>query len=217
MRRFRSKRVSLRRPRKGRYGRSRRTVARKSRVSSRFYKLVRTWEAGTLSINCNAGVPYAQDFSADQVPDHSWLKQLFDEYKIVKAKVRFMPTNNSAQVNSVSGGQYQGLGLITTALDYNDGTPPATQEEVMNYGTRRVTRSNRTHVRVLTPKSQSALYNGVLTTAYSPVSRWIPTSHSSVPHYGVKAWFQGGSGDPTTYSYTLKCLYTLTIMYRSPR
>lgn len=214
MRRFRSKRVSIRRPRKGRYGRSRYTRPRKL-GTSRYYKLVRTVNSYQATVNAGQTVAFKATFQATDVPDHSNLKQYFDEFKIVKVKYSLYPSSNVAQANGNSG-IYRGMGMIATCIDYNDDAQPSTMQEVLEYSTKKLTRSNRIHTRVFRPKAQRTIYNG-LTSAYAPTDAWIPTQYSEVPHYAIKGVLEGGPGDIDTISYSVRVFTTYTIIYRAPR
>jgi hypothetical protein len=217
MRRFRSKRVPLRRSRKGRFGRSRPRASRKF-SSGRYFKLVRTVNTGTVNVACNSGVPFTYEYQLNQIPDFANLKGLFDEYKISKVRTTFYPTADNAQVNNAGAGFYKGLGMIATALDYNSNTAPGSLAEVLEYRTRKLTKSSRIHSRTLSPKPQGPLYIGGIGSAYRPVANaWIPTEHVTVPHYALVGWLEGGSGDPAAYSYTCRIMTTYTVIFRAPR
>lgn len=106
----------------------------------------------------------------------SW-QALYDEYRIVKARVTFLPLQN----NSVSTAP--GL-TVWTIKDWNDATTPTTEAEFLNNDTLKVTAAYERHVRSLTPALCS------VDAAGKPIvmnqSNWVPCSNKDAVYYGVK-------------------------------
>lgn len=213
---FRKKPFRSRRTR--RFGRRRST---RKYASGKYFVLKQKVNLQTLSVNCTASNLGAYTFSMSQIPDAANVANLYDEYKIAKVKLTFRPTANVAQAAAgmhvnpgIPGVPYNGLGLIHTCLDYNDGTAPANALAVTSYRNSRTTRSNKIHTRIIAPKAQGQLYRGALA-GYYPITTFIPVAYSDTPHYAIKYCLEGGPGDNTFISYQVAVQAQITLIFRN--
>lgn len=162
-------------------------------------------------INVNAGgfVSNTLLFSQNQDQDQLNVGSLFDEYKIVNVKVKFVPQNTEA---SAMAGPL--MGNIYSAIDYNSDVA-VNLDDIQAYKTCKMTRGSRVHTRSFCPKPQTTLYNG-LTSAYAPaINQWIPTQYANLPHYCLKYFFTSGTG--AGISMVVVPIVQYTIIYRAPR
>lgn len=129
-------------------------------------------------------------FKLDDISNVGELSALFDEYCISKIVVTLMPRSSLPSTGIQEGGEIVPLNTIQnpllTVIDYNDSLPPADRAELLQYETCRFHPQNRIATRVFTPKVdlQGYVAGG---TAYLPKHhQWISTSHTDVPHFGLK-------------------------------
>lgn len=127
---------------------------------------------GGISINLNADIAGSAEFTA-----------LFDQYRINKVVLKFIPLANSSEVAG------QATTLFYSALDFNDDTPVASEAEIVEYSSCKITQGLRYHTRVWTPTTLDMLTDDTGATTYignPKIKQWISTSAPSVPHYGLK-------------------------------
>jgi len=74
-------------------------------------------------------------------------------------------------------------------LDYDDSTAPASEDQLLEYGSHKQTAPFRTHTRYFKPKCAMEVYRSAVATAYRPISsQWLDMTYNDVPHYGCKVW-----------------------------
>lgn len=145
-------------------------------------------QANPWSISGNAAYTpyvYGQTFSMDQLVNNSEFGNLFDNYKITHAQVKFyLEIDPSAQ--SAAAAYYPKLLYV---IDHDDANAPASLNEMREHA--------RCQVRVMTPQKPvvinikpsalSEMYRSPITTSYVPKwHQWIDCAHLNVPHYGLK-------------------------------
>lgn len=145
---------------------------------------------------------FQYNFTLANLANHVELEALFDMYRINHASLQIIPKQNTmayqASAGVVSGGStvlstdfggtnlygasFYGFPDIVTVIDYDDATIPTSLNEMLEYSTCRVTRSDKKHTRSLTPRI--VIDSG--STGVSKSKQWIDCDRNSVPHYGVK-------------------------------
>jgi len=155
----------------------------------------------------NVPIANAYSFNLNQLPNPTEFTNLFDQYKITGAKLVFTPGANNALYSPLSGQSVAfGFNRFMSVIDYDDSSIPASESELMQYNTLKVTPPMRTHTRYLKPKILEALYNGTLSTAYQAARPgWVDVGNPSVPHYGVKVYcaaptIAGSTSSSITYN-----------------
>ncbi len=123
----------------------------------------------------------AMQFRLNALPDYTEFTTLFDQYRIDKVKVQFMPRGNSSEVGTNNNNC-----KIFTVLDYDDDTAPASIDAVCEYDNLRTGTYDKDHTRSLVPKFSDAIYQSAVATAYGPKTGWLDCSYPAVPHYGLK-------------------------------
>lgn len=127
--------------------------------------------------------------SLDQLPNYTEFVPLFDQYKIMGAKLSFVPGQNQI-VGNVNNGTTSAISAqrFVSAIDYDDNTVPTSEAELLEYGSCKWSQGGRVHSRYWKPTMIQEVYNGS-GTALAPVkARWLSTNFADVPHYGLKVW-----------------------------
>lgn len=117
------------------------------------------------------------------LPDFTDFSSLYDQYKIRKVKVQFMPRGNSS--DSVTG---NAISSLFTVLDFDDSNPPTSVEQLLQYDTLKVCRSTQQQTRLVVPKFNKGIINTVAggLIGKNPSTGYIDLANSSVAHYGIK-------------------------------
>jgi len=123
----------------------------------------------------------AMQFRLNMLPDYTEFTALFDQYRIDKIAVVFMPRGNSSEVGSNNNNC-----KIFTVLDYDDDSAPASIDALCEYDNLRTGTYSKDHSRSLVPRFSDAIYNSAIATAYGPKTGWLDCSYPAVPHYGLK-------------------------------
>jgi len=143
-------------------------------------------------------------FALSNLPNYTEFTALFDEYRILQARVHFIPLNVG------TGGSFQ---PIYTVIDYDDSIAPASIDDLNQYSTLMVAQYGREFERVLTPKFAVAAYSGTFT-SYSPMTGWVDVASPTVQHYGVK-YALGASSVASLLVYGIRV--GLTVQFRNTR
>lgn len=129
-------------------------------------------------------------FALNAVTDSSDFTSLFDRYRIVGVKLKFMFDINDANITGAGV-----LPWITVAQDYDDATQPTTEQEVLKIQYAKSKRLDKPFSVYLRPKPQLIAGNvaGSTTNAAIPNSSnlYFNCSDTSVVFYGLKAFIRG--------------------------
>lgn len=138
------------------------------------------FETSVFSIGA-AAVYGVRTFNLNQLPSASEFTVLFDQYRIDKIKVVFMPRGDSAEAGTNNNNT-----KLFTVLDYDDDTAVASIDALCQYENVKCSSVLKDHTRVLVPKFANAVYQSAVATAYGPSTGWLDCNNSTVPHYGIK-------------------------------
>lgn len=170
------RRRTMRRPmrRLRRRMRIRRPLTRRS-INSHHFK--RTFIGEILSSGTSASFAgYSVNLS--QLPNYTEFTTLFDQYRINKVVVKFVPSFTQDTIGST-----EITPNLQSVIDYNDVTTPTATSELLQYQSYRRTRGNQTHTRVFTPSTLVDISD----TASSPKwKQWLSTANATLPHFGLK-------------------------------
>lgn len=149
--------------------------------------------AGALSFNL-ASLPNATEFT-----------NLFDQYKIMKVKLDFIPFGDTVNlpISTMSGSTslVSPGGPLITAIDYDDNTTPGAASDLLQYQNSKVTPVPRRLKMSLRPKFATEVYRSATTTGYGARSGWLDTDYANIPHYGVKYYMNAPSAVSSSFSY----------------
>lgn len=123
------------------------------------------------------------NFALSYLPNATDFTNLFDQYRINKVVVKYIPNRTEASAGTASELE----GQFTSVLDFNDATPVASMNELYEYENFRLTRGTRIHTRVFTPASIDAIQGAPGIQTGNPTwKQWISTQYPDVPHFGMK-------------------------------
>lgn len=190
------KRTGLKRNYRRRY----RTRTRYNKRGQKLYLFKRHVDFGELTISNSINTYAAYNFSLSDVPNSSEFTSLYDQYKINCVKLKFLPQ----QTQSVSIGTINNPNASSrffSVIDYNDGTAPASIDELRQYQSCKYTGILRTHKRVVfKPK--------ILDTNGFSISPWMSTASPNANYFGIKV-----AVEPMDSTSTLTMMYTIEATY----
>lgn len=131
------------------------------------------------------------------VIDYTDFTHLFDRYKIIGVKYKFMFQNNVSTVNGRSQPNAP-LPLITYAFDGDDAGVPASRGVVSqkSYAKQRILNGNNMFSLYVKPRVDKAVYRSGTTSAYSSErAPWLDSTYTDVEHYGLKLWINNWLSD----------------------
>ena len=137
-------------------------------------------------------VPFAMSFSHEMLSQYTELVGIADRYKINSVSVKVLYSANSL-MGGPSGGS--GFSTIVPTLswvkDSDDAQPMTVSQLQAKMGLKTKSLGNGKYISMkITPKVANPVYDGIVTAYSVPTkSQWINASSSSVPHYGVKGYF----------------------------
>lgn len=159
----------------------------------------------------NAIIRGAKDFGLSQIFQFSFLSAfgdlsgLYDNYRIKQVKLKIDLSYNSApgMQTDTSAGQIafspNSLPMLHYAVDQDDNTAPLSSTDVLQYSKSRSLRLGDGSTTItLQPRAQGVVNattntSGTNTALGSmlPLNSWLDTTQAAtVPHYGVKMWFE---------------------------
>lgn len=193
--------------RKRRFGRPK-TYRKKSRYN--LYHFKRTLFQSS-NIQVSSVLPYSNHFgfTLGQLPDVSNFTGLYDEYRINKVVIKFLPKfNNTLQGTGIANYMNQ----VHTAIDYDDSLSLPTAQainEITQYQSHKITPGARVVTRVIVPKVELTSSGA----GQAPKSRqWLDCDNTSVLHNGLKVVIP-----PADNASSLICYDTQITVYMSFR
>jgi len=132
----------------------------------------------------------ACEFKLSDIPQHTTLTALYDQYQITKIVMKFIPMVDSNAVSVATGGTASNPGVIASVLDYDDVNTLSNLHEYEQYQTFKVQPaiSRRAHTRVIYPAVMDYLIGvgGGNTPAGVKRRQWIDCGASGISHKGIK-------------------------------
>lgn len=141
-------------------------------------------------------------FRLSSVPNSAELISMYDQYKINAVQLTFYP--RMTQITSLINPDNVANRRILTVIDYTDGSPPASTDELREYENCEV-RSCLETFSVYIDKPRFADASGALRSGY------ISTSSPSTVHYGLKyAVDPLNPGVAGTYPFTVEAVFYMS-------
>lgn len=162
-----------------------RGMIRRSRAPPTYYFKRTKYLQNAIAVTNAQNYSQSWAFRLNDMPGATDFTNLYDEYQITKAVIKFIP--KFSQVNAITGNNIANslLTQFMTAIDYDDANalPVATAiDDITQYGSFRMTRGNKTHTRVVYPKVE---VTG--TSLQAPKSRqWVDCDTPVALHNGLK-------------------------------
>lgn len=127
--------------------------------------------------------------------------QMFDQYRIIGLKVRFIPMVTEF-VNPTTN---TWLGEFYTVIDYDDATTTGyTLSTLRKYDNVKITGASKEHVRTFIPAVSTYAYAGGPQPAGIKQGQWLDSANINVEHYGIKYGFSGGPATDIRASYMVE-------------
>lgn len=144
--------------------------------------------AGTDAVNSGS---FVKTFSLNDVPAAAEFTSLFDQYKLVGIKYRFVCIRDPANANTTS---YQGIfPRIMWVHDHDSAQTVASFGELQQYATAREMyfseSTKKTRWMYLKPAVANSIYNGVYNGYNARWRVWCDSGYPGVPHYGLRCFF----------------------------
>lgn len=146
--------------------------------NERVHAVKRNYDLGTIVCDSLSPTLAAVPFSLSSLPDYNDFVNLYDQYKICSARVRFYPKQTQV-VHTSNGIDSIRAGRFLSCFDYNDTNPPASQDEVRQYETCKVTTKLDIHERYVP-------HLKYVTDSQNTTDDWCPTSNPTVRWLGLK-------------------------------
>lgn len=195
-------------PIKKRYYRRRRKIVKRKRKMPLFRPLGRNTVVtrGVFLGNLTSStVPTfsSYQFALSDLPNNSEFTNLFDEYRILKVSIMFIPylisTNTSAN-NPVP--------IFAYVVDKDDAGTPSSLNDLLQYPACKVQSVLRRASVKFVPRISAAVYGGPATTSYGSKVMWLDCSNSGVPHYGLKVHI-GSTTAGAVFGHQIYAKYTI--------
>lgn len=144
----------------------------------------------------------AMDFSLSRLPNYTEFTALYDQYKINRVRVEFVPRAGLSELGN-------GAGTVNffTYLDYDDSTAPTNFSELLQRPTLKRSKVTSRHVRTLRPAVAKPIYKDGLTFGYGQGRGWIDCVNPDVPHYGIKYYAEQVGSAAALSAYDLMVTY----------
>lgn len=190
----------------------------KKAISGKIYRFKRSVDGATINtglsriITQGAGLQhFGFYFTLADVPGSTEFTSLFDQYRINKVVMRFMPMINVNNVQPVAGASVTNPGLMGTVIDHDDVSTLATITDYEQYQTWKCQPaiSLRTHTRVIRPRIAVGAYAGAFT-SYANTKGWIDCGSPNVQHYGLKFYMDAYGNANAAQTYQVMATYYLS-------
>lgn len=149
-------------------------------------------------------VSTAYAFSLADLSGYTEFTNLFDQYRITKIAMAFIPQSNAIPLSSSPGG------LLTTAIDYDDNTALGNEGAILQYESAVSTPVYSSNRRTFRPRIAVAAYSGAFTSyANMDAKTWLDAASASVLYYGLKAIISQANPSSTVAQFDVVCTYTI--------
>jgi len=163
----------------------------------------RTYTGPTIIPSTTLDQQGALSFALSSLPSYTEFTALYDQYRIIQAVVRFIPTS---QVSTSTP--------LLTVLDFDDAATPSAVTDIQQYATLQITESGGYCERVLNPHPATAMYSGAFTSFGSPSGGprgpWIDSASPSVLYYGLKYYLVAQTANNTSINWDS----TITLVFQ---
>ena len=155
-----------------------------SKYASKVTSIVQQSYLGTLTSTATGDSLSILKFNLDDIPGYADLATVFDQYKIDKVDLRFVPNGNTNAL--IPGGPQQARARLYTAFDANDATVPSTLNEVLQYQNCSQTPYLEEYKRTVYPRLAVNSSDEEGTVTLGPANSWCQTAQKDVDWYGLK-------------------------------
>lgn len=170
-------------------------VPRNRFSKSDVYFFKRTVSLPTIVVDPSGGdTSFGYSFNLGVLPNYTEFTTLYQKYRIVGVRVRFIPSVTEVIAVTVTGPPVLSNSMTPFyyVVDYNDSTPPSSVAQMLEYQNVKVTIPSSDKIRSIyfKPRAALAAYSGVTFTSYaSDKGNWIDTNSPNVQYYGLKGYW----------------------------
>lgn len=165
---------------------------------------------GQITSSDIATVKGAIAFKLSDVTDNAHIVGLFDQFKIRKVVVEFVPRRTTAIMVTpdTATDLATSIPMFATTIDYDTDTAPTAITDIREFSQNKETTADRYQKWVFTPAILNEVYRSAITTSYSTVkNQWLDTNHTDVPHRGIRYFMEAGGVKNGLYQYDIKTKY----------
>jgi len=142
----------------------------------------------------------SQNYQLDQFSGYAAYASVFDQYKIDKVEVRFIPKCISNDLTVMAAAGTKNVPCLYTCIDHDDSNTPANIAEIMENNSCIVVAPMKEHKRTFKPMIAKAAYSSGAFTGYSASEPdWLDCASDDIEHYGLKWAMDGGGVSQTTF------------------
>lgn len=161
----------------------------------------------------------ALEFRLDDCANVADLSAVFDQIRLNKVVVEFIPLVNQMSGTDVLGTNINygilsnigvNVGQFYTVIDHDDATALTSKTAIQQYATCRSSPIYKKQTRILTPAFQGTIQQtATVTTTQAKYKQWFDIATPSVRHYGVKYYLDlhNASTVAGNNCYEIKCTY----------
>jgi len=126
-------------------------------------------------------------FTLNVLPNYTTFSSLFDQYRIVRVRVMFIPTANAIPVVTSSLSTYP---VFLYAVDFDDSNFWTTEAQALSYENIKIIPMFEKSEVIFRPHAIVSSLSGGSVNVESP---WIDTASTAVSHFGVKTCITSGA------------------------
>lgn len=180
-----------------------------------YFKRTRFYPA---SLVVTSGVTSYQGvaFTLGDLPDVTDFTALYDQYKISKVVVKWLPRGNQSDLGISGSTALTGnISRMFSVLDFDDDATPSSIDQLCQYQNMKITGTHQVHSRVFKPAVRIEAATGLGTTAnIIKRDQWIDVTNTNIKHYGVKLAIQP---PPNSASITYDAMVTMYLAFKNVR
>lgn len=126
-------------------------------------------------------------FTLADLPDYGDFTALYDQYKILGIKVKWLPRGNSSDIQAQNS-----ISRFFSVIDRDDDATPTSIDQLTQYESCKMTPTTGVHSRYFKPSIRREIPNAIGGTAHEVTGpQWIDVTNANVKHYGIKLAVQG--------------------------
>jgi len=148
---------------------------------------------------------FAYEFRLGYMPNYTEFTALFDQYRLVKVYVKFIPL----QTESAYGSTVPANGYIITSTDEDDANAHTSRDAALSCQTHQINGVCEEFTRVVYPRAAAAVYSGAVSTSYAQTApdTWFDAANVNTSFYGLKDWVENPGGGPVAWNVFSTCIW----------
>lgn len=138
-----------------------------------------------------ANTYFSFGFSLQDLAQQSTLTQLFDQYRLDKVHVKFVPQSTSINVSNIASPN-NSVSSLYAVLDFDDATAPTSLAAVTEYDNVQMVTAGQGLDIEITPSYTPGVFAQSAFTGYAvQKAGWVDCNNPAVAHYGLKGVVTG--------------------------